>query len=118
MKPAFSGRITYRNDAFTLIELLVVISIIAILAAILLPVVSKAELRAYRLQCINNVRQLTTVALLRQQDYGSIGSDNVNWNSMLAENLSLSTSVRICPVAQAPQVPNQNGIQWGTSENC
>jgi prepilin-type N-terminal cleavage/methylation domain-containing protein len=51
------------RKGFTLVELLVVIGIIALLIAILMPVLTGAREQARRIQCLNNVQQLTTAWL-------------------------------------------------------
>lgn len=57
-----------KRRAFTLIELLVVIAIIAILAALLFPVLSAAESRGRRTTCLNNLKQINLATRMYAED--------------------------------------------------
>ena len=58
-----------KKRGFTLIELLVVIAIIAILAAILFPVFSRAREKARQTACLSNMKQIGTALMMYVQDW-------------------------------------------------
>jgi len=70
-----------RRTAFTLVELLVVISIIALLAALLMPALSSAREKTHRLGCMNNLRILAVAAHQCAADNNDVLPYS-NWSSV------------------------------------
>jgi len=99
------GRNVDMRRGFTLIELLVVIAIIAILAAILFPVFSRAREKARQASCLSNVKQMALATLMYAQDYDetlpfAIGGPDMGHLSGLMELLQpymKNTQIQLCP---------------------
>src|SRR5215469_16069869 len=109
-----------RKLAFTLIELLVVIAIIAILAAMLFPVLTRAQETGRRIQCMNSLRQLELANQIYVTDnhgYYTPRNETNSWPNHLYDTYGRNIKMLVCPtdIALGAGPPATVGLNYSNN---
>ena len=109
------------RHAFTLIEILVVIVLIAILAAVLYPVVGKAREKSRMVMCMSNQRQIAEALQAYAQQHNdtfpgiaNAPADDSSWRNDISDQLD-STAIFVCPNALGGR--GQQRTDYGLNAN-
>ena len=94
--------------AFTLIELLVVIAIIAILAALLLPSLTAAKTKAWRIGCESNLKQI----IVAQNLYWTDNQDYIPWPNWAGGPAAMQAGWAFAGNSLTPGNGPQTGVLW------
>jgi prepilin-type N-terminal cleavage/methylation domain-containing protein/prepilin-type processing-associated H-X9-DG protein len=89
-----------RNRGFTISELLVVVAVIALLASLLIPTLSRSRDSAWRVRCLTHLHQVqiaTSMYSLENKDYLPAVASDTKWPSRLQPNLK-EALVLVCPI--------------------
>ena len=120
--PKISRAFPGARPGFTLVELLVVIAIIAILAAILFPVFSRAREQARKSSCLSNVKQLGLAAQMYSQDYDeflppySVATSPTSYWPNLLDPYVKNRMTWVCPSYERGVTnPSANASTYGTN---
>jgi prepilin-type N-terminal cleavage/methylation domain-containing protein len=106
MKKRLCGSTELAEVGFTLVEILVVIAIIAMMLAILLPGLARSRQIAYRITCLNNLKQLGVAVEAYVQTYGyypvCLSDVNESWSDFLADKTKPAGQMLGVPVSLWP----------------